>query len=71
MTFGYFYQRFVETSALSMWQDNLINIPIGLEEKRQTISYGKFHLKHCRVHKRVYVRKKHNSNLCYLKGVLG
>ena len=57
MTFGFFYQQFVGTSALSIGQDNLIKIPIGLEEKRQTISYGKFHLKRCKVHKRGYVRK--------------
>ena len=52
MTFGFFYQRFIGTSALSMWQDNLIKFPIGLEEKWQTISYRKFHWKHCKVHKR-------------------
>ena len=43
MTFEVFNLRFVGTSALSMRQNNLIKIPIGLEEKRQTISYGKFH----------------------------
>ena len=43
MTFGFFYHRFVGPSALSIRQDNRIKIPIGLEEKRQTISYGKFH----------------------------
>ena len=57
MAFRFFYQRFVGTSALSMLRDNLIKIPIGLEEKRQTISYGKFHWKHCKVHKKGYVRK--------------
>ena len=51
MTFKIFNQGFVGTSALSMWQDNLIKIPIGLEEKRQTISYGKFRWKHSEVHK--------------------
>ena len=43
MAFGFFYQRFVGTLALSIGRDNLIKTPIGLEEKRQTISYGKFH----------------------------
>ena len=50
-----FYQLFVGTSALSMWRDNLIKIPIGLKEKRQTISYGKFHWKDCL--QKGYVRK--------------
>ena len=57
MTSEFFNQRFVKTNALSMWHDNLIKILISLEEKWQTISYGKCHWKHCKVHKEVYVRK--------------
>ena len=43
MAFDFFNQRIVWTSALSMQQDNLVKIPISLEEKWQMISYGKFH----------------------------
>ena len=38
MTFEFFNQRFVGTSARSIGQDNLIRILIGLEEKQQTSS---------------------------------
>ena len=37
--------------------DNLVKIPISLEEKWQTISYGKFHWKHWKVHKKGSGRK--------------
>ena len=65
MAFEVFDQRFVGTSALSMRQDNLINIPIGLEEKRQTMgnsieSTVKF------TKRDMYVKR--NSNFRYSKG---
>ena len=58
---------FVWTSVQSMWHDNLIKIPISLEEKWQTIFNGKFHRKHLKVHKRDK-DVKHRSNLWYSKG---
>ena len=40
MTFAFFNQRFVVTSALSMLQDNLIKIPIGWEKNDKQFLMG-------------------------------
>ena len=63
MTFDFFHQWFVWTSAKSMWQVNLIKIPIWLEEKWHTIYNGKWHGKRCKVCKKGY-RTKKNTLIC-------